>query len=130
MNALVFVNYTTEVFEQKFDGRSYRFAPGEERILETAKAEHFAKHLIDRELQKAGADTILDPTKRETIHAKCIKSIEDAHPTDIPDEDKVFEEQVKEELKKKAGRPKKVVEANKAPTETSVPSETFEGLAE
>jgi hypothetical protein len=111
MNAYIFINYTEEDFSHAYDGRKYMFLAGSERILEESKAMHFAKHLTDREMQKAGQKTLLDPVKRQEILDKCLVKVEDNQDTeDMPEEDKVFEAQVKAKMKNKGGRPKKQVE--------------------
>ena len=127
MEAKLFVNTSEDNFECKWDGKAFLFKPGEARILQTYKAVHFAKHFVNQELQKIGSETLLDPTKRQAILDKCLKEVEEQS-TDMPDEDKVFEAQVKQELKKnKGGRPKKVVEPK---AEEPKKVEEFEGLNE
>lgn len=98
MNAKQFYNFSTEDFTWKYDGISYTFGAGQTMFLEDFKADHFAGHLVDRELNKSG-----DPTnspKRASLLAKCFPSTEVVTPL----------EALNIEEKKKVGRPKKKVE--------------------
>jgi len=52
MKAIRFKNDTDRDFTWKFDGIAYTFKAGQEIYLEDFKANHFAKHLIDRELME------------------------------------------------------------------------------
>jgi porphobilinogen deaminase len=71
MNAVKFCNFTDEDFTWKFDGIVYTFAAGQTIFLEDFKADHFAKHLIDRELNKKGLDTNFT-AEREALRALII----------------------------------------------------------
>ena len=80
MKAVKFCNFTSEEFTWKHDGVPYTFAPGQEIFLEDYKAEHFAKHLVDREMNKIA---MVDPKfrtdykpKRDEFTAKCFPSDE------------------------------------------------------
>lgn len=117
MQPYIFVNYTTEDFEHKFNGHAYRFPAGTERVLEEEKARHFAKHLTDRELQKAGVENILDPVRRKEVLDKCLKAMDMEQDEDMPEEDRVFEAKVKATKKKPATK--------KTPKKSE---EDFEGL--
>ena len=50
VQAVKFKNFTDRDFSWKYNGVEYSFKAGEETYLEDFKAQHFAKHLIDREL--------------------------------------------------------------------------------
>lgn len=54
VKSVVFKNFTDEEFVCSWDGTPYRFAPGKEMYVEDWKAEHFAKHLVDRVMHKMG----------------------------------------------------------------------------
>lgn len=57
VKSVVFKNFTKEEFVCSWDGTPYRFAPEKEMYVEDWKAEHFAKHLVDRVMHKAGQIT-------------------------------------------------------------------------
>ena len=48
-----FTNFSDEDFSWKWNGVNYNFPAGETIMLQEYLVEHFAKHLIDRELHKA-----------------------------------------------------------------------------
>lgn len=50
--AVLFKNFSDEEFIGQWDGVKYRFPKGREMFVEAYKAVHFAKHLVDREVQK------------------------------------------------------------------------------
>lgn len=124
MKAVLFKNFSDEKFVCSWDKVPYTFSAGQEMYVEDWKAEHFAKHLIDRELHKKGL-IISNKVLRDELLAKALPqeeiiTAEEAFDlqtkagvigvtTDIHN-DKVTE-------KKKAGRPKKVEK-----------EEEFEGL--
>jgi hypothetical protein len=70
MEAKLFKNFTEQDFSWKFDGVPYSFKAGQEIYLEDFKAEHFAKHLVDAELQRLGVQTS-DVVKRTELTARC-----------------------------------------------------------
>ena len=78
MQAIQFTNWTTEDFTWKFDGIPYTFKAGQTIYLEDFKAKHFAKHLVDREMNKLGIVT--DNPKREELEAQCFPSEETITP--------------------------------------------------
>jgi len=75
MEAKKFTNFSNESFSWKFGGVEYTFGVGQTMFLEDYKADHFAKHLIDRELNKAGLLTN-NQSAREEMLAKCFPSDE------------------------------------------------------
>lgn len=103
MQAKKFKNWSSEEFTWKYDGVPHTFPAGMEIFLESPKADHFAKHLVDRELNKLGKPT--NSPMREELTVRC-----------FPTEEVISQEQalnINEEVKAKAkkGKPsKKVVE--------------------
>lgn len=83
MQAIKFKNYTDEDFTWNFDSIPYTFAAGQEIFLEDYKAFFFAKHLADRECNKAGIPTN-DPRRAE-FEAKCIATDEAISPVEALD---------------------------------------------
>lgn len=75
MQAIQFTNFSTEDFTWKFDGIAYTFKAGQTMFLEDFKANHFAKHLIDRELDKKGYSTG-DVKRRTEMQTLCFTSEE------------------------------------------------------
>ena len=65
MNAIIFRNFTNEDFSWKFDGVMFDFKAGQEIYLEEPKTKHFAKHLVDREINKINVERHLLGTKNE-----------------------------------------------------------------
>lgn len=57
MNAIIFKNFTEEDFTWKFDGVPFNFKAGQEMYMEEFKAKFFAKHLVDRELNRINKAT-------------------------------------------------------------------------
>jgi len=54
---LKFKNFSNEDFAHTFDSIPLTFKAGQEIYLEDFKAYHFAKHLVDREMNKLGIPT-------------------------------------------------------------------------
>lgn len=50
MTTSLFTNFTDEEFTGHWDGKPRKFAPGQSVYMPTFLAEHFAKHLANREL--------------------------------------------------------------------------------
>lgn len=65
MQAIKFKNFTDTDFTWSFDSIPYTFKAGEEMYLESYKAEHFAKHLVDREINKLNLPTNTESKRRE-----------------------------------------------------------------
>lgn len=55
--AVLFVNWTEEDFTWKFDGDDYTIKAGQSTYFKKPIAELFAKHLVDRELNKSKLPT-------------------------------------------------------------------------
>lgn len=58
-----FHNFTDQPFTGYWNGKSKTFKPGEKQAMPTWLAEHFAKHLTNQELHKAGMDNYTSPKK-------------------------------------------------------------------
>lgn len=99
MHAIKFKNFTNEDFAWKFDGVEYNFPAGQETFMEDFKAHHFAKHLVDRELNKVNIRTN-DLGERAKLEAQCFPSDEVVTPAEALNLNEV----------KKAKKTKKVVE--------------------
>ena len=94
-----FKNWTTEEFTWKFGGVPMTFPAGMEIYMESDKVAHFAKHLTDRELNKAGLPT--NSPRRREFEDKC-----------FPSDEVISQEQalnIKEEAKVRAKKGKKTV---------------------
>lgn len=112
MQTKTFVNFSNEEFIGYWDSVPYRIKPGQAVMFEDWKAEHFAKHLVDRELQKLGKE--INDQSRQSFVDKCfVAEVEENEElADLPEETKLLNQ------KKKPGRPKKEVKEE----------ESFEGL--
>lgn len=60
-----FRNFSKEDFSWKFNGDVFTFPAGQDIYLEGDKADHFAKHLIDRELNRENVEAGRHGTKNE-----------------------------------------------------------------
>lgn len=86
-----FKNFSAEDFAWKHDGILYNFKAGQEMYLESDKADHFAKHLVDREINRKNVENGLHATKNELstrsaaerapLEALCFPSDEEVTPT-------------------------------------------------
>jgi len=79
MEAIQFHNFTNEDFTWKWDGVAYTFKAGSTMFLENYKAEHFAQHLVDRELNKLGILTN-NMNERARLGALCFPTVETITP--------------------------------------------------
>ena len=118
----MFKDFTNEEFVCFWDGVPYRFPAGKEMYVEDWKAEHFAKHLVNKVIYKsAGKELILtDQVLRNKLLAQALPggvtvTPDEALDINVREEVAEKEEEVKKEIKKKKTS-KKVVE------------EEFEGL--
>lgn len=75
MNAKKFKNFTDREFTWKFDGIPHTFPAGMEIYLEDYKADHFAKHLVDEEMNRMGLRTN-NMVKRQELIDKCFPTDE------------------------------------------------------
>lgn len=68
--ALKFRNFTDREFTWTFDSIPYTFKAGETIYMEEFKAKHFAKHLVDREMNILNIPTNMQ-VKRDELEKKC-----------------------------------------------------------
>jgi len=73
--AIQFKNFTDRDFIWSFDSIPYPFKAGQTIYLEEFKAKHFAKHLVDRELNLMGIPTN-NKSEREKLEKLCFPSDE------------------------------------------------------
>jgi hypothetical protein len=69
-----FRNFSDESFSWSWNGVLYTFGAGTEIYLEGPKADHFAKHLVDRELNKLKLPT--NSPRRPEFMEKCFPPAE------------------------------------------------------
>lgn len=81
MKAVKFKNFTNEDFEWKWDGNSFKFPAGIEIYLEEDQAHHFAKHLVDRELNKTNTPTN-NQQARKALGVQCFPTEEAVTPVE------------------------------------------------
>lgn len=101
VKAVIFKNFSNEPFVCSWDSIPYHFAAGQEMYVEDWKAEHFTKHLVNRELDKKGIITS-NKTARTQLEKLAMPIYED-----IPSIS--AEEIIDANEQKKRGRPRKVV---------------------
>src|ERR1041384_2134839 len=73
ISAVQFLNWSSEDFTWTWNSIPRTFKAGEAVYLDKGLADHFAKHLVDRELNKLGIRTN-DPMRLE-MEAKCFGSV-------------------------------------------------------
>lgn len=73
--AVLFTNYSTEDFTHKWDNVSYTFSAGQSQMLQSHLAQHFAKHLATRELNKIDKNTGGGALKEEMKKALDAESV-------------------------------------------------------
>lgn len=56
MKTALFTNFTDEEFVGSWDGKLRKFPPGSSLYMPDSLAQHYAKHLVNRELLRVGAD--------------------------------------------------------------------------
>ena len=74
VKAIIFKNFSDEDFTHTWDSVPYTFKAGQEMYMEDWKAAHFAKHLINRELNKLNRPSN-DPLGI-TLRKKCLPGID------------------------------------------------------
>lgn len=63
MGYALFTNFSDKEFIGMWSKRQFKFPPGASKYLPTYLAEHFAKHLTNRELIKEGNEVYTSPKK-------------------------------------------------------------------
>lgn len=71
--AVLFHNWSDEDFDYTWDSNRFSFPAGSSMYLEAYLAHHFTKHLVDREMNKAGIPT--DHHTRGEYEAKCLGNV-------------------------------------------------------
>lgn len=100
VKSVVFKNFTDEEFVCSWDSVPYRFPAGKEMYVEDWKAAHFAKHLVDRVLNKQGLITS-NKVVREPLLAQAL-------PEGLSlSKDEAFDLHAREEVEEKAQEVKK-----------------------
>lgn len=95
---LYFKNWSTEDFTWNWDGNPTTVKKGEIKGMEDYLANHMARHLTDRELQKAGLNLVC--TERDEYYARCFAEVDVKETITEKQEEKV---QVKETAKVPSG---------------------------
>lgn len=67
MKSALFTNFSTESFTGYWDGKAKTFAPGKSMYMGDYLAQHFAKHLSNRELLRAGKERSTSPKRPEDV---------------------------------------------------------------
>lgn len=67
MQTAIFKNFSLEPFTGYWDGKPRTFKPGAEILMPDYLARHYAKHLVNRELQRVGKDRCTSPKKPEEV---------------------------------------------------------------
>jgi len=81
IKAIKFKNYTDKDFTWTYDSVPFTFKAGTETYLEDYKARHFAKHLIDRELNEEGVATNRT-SRRLELETLCLPKDEEITPVE------------------------------------------------
>ena len=112
-----FTNWSDESFSWKWAGEEATFEAGESRVMPIGLAEHFAKHLTNRELTKKGLEMFCSPKSSVEV-AKFKEYFDKAFSADvnakkaetlnekIEVEEKLIEDAIENPVRR--GRPKKV----------------------
>lgn len=124
---ILFINWTEEAYNVVWDGKvEAKLAPGEKFWLPFWLANHAAKHLVDRELNRLGLPT--DHFSRETYVAKCIGNLSDAETKETNDDPLGIKALNANRQIEKPEEPKEEVEKPKVSRKKKVTEEdTFEG---
>jgi len=67
MKSAQFTNFSTETFTGYWDGKAKMFAPGKSMYMGDYLAQHFAKHLTNRELLKLGKERSTSPKRPNDV---------------------------------------------------------------
>lgn len=68
MSNATFFNFTSEPFTAYWDGKAKTVKAGEKVLMPEFLAEHFAKHLTNQELIKAGKEVYTSPKNPGQVH--------------------------------------------------------------
>jgi len=113
VKSVVFKNFTNEEFVCSWDGVPYRFPAGKEMYVEDWKAEHFAKHLVNKVIYKTGGSKELiltDQVLRAKLLAQALPGETSVAPEEALDINARAEVAEKEaEIKKESKKASKVV---------------------
>lgn len=110
MQAKAITNYTDESFTGYWDKVPYIIPAGATIYLEDWKADHLAKHLIDRELNKKNIPTN-DLNARKEIEALIFaEAKEEVKPEEIITKNVEISSKISKETSKKPSKTKKVAE--------------------
>jgi len=125
-SAQVFTNYTDEDFTFYWDSTPYEVKAGQSIYLQDYLASHAAKHLVDRELTKAGVPTNTQ-TERDELLKKVFTDSEKTVVEESPEklEAKVINENIESGAVEAPRSRKSTKSTNKA---SKVSDEEFEGL--
>ena len=112
--AVRFTNFSDEDFVGVWDKEEFLIPAGESIMLQEYLALHFAKHLIDRELNKQNKSTNLVQYRNPMIE-KCIGKVFIEAESDLKLEQKMYNQPKEEKEEKPATKPEE-------------PENEFEGL--
>lgn len=120
MQSKIFHNWSDRQFKGTYNKEDYFFEPGQKMALPDYLANHFAKHLTNREMILANFNT--DDHRRDSFLEKCFVSA-DAQPemSEAKAVVHALNAEVEQPAKKSPGRPKK------DPTNL-LDDQSFEGL--
>ena len=89
--AIRFTNFSEEDFVGVWNGEEFLIKKGESILLQDFLAEHFAKHLVDRELNKKKLPTSL-VQHRNPLMALCLGNVKVEAESDLKLEQKMMNE--------------------------------------
>lgn len=114
--AKLFINWTDREFVGRWNSVEYPFAPGQSMFVEGFKADHFAKHLTNRELTKDNLAEHCSPKeiKDNKVFMDYYKKCFGEATVEAPSEDELATELLNvEEKNPKKGASKKTAKASK-----------------
>lgn len=110
---LKITNFSDEIFTHTWNKVPYTLKPGEYRFMEAGIANHFAKHLINRELLKNGRENDTSPRKPSEnpffmeMYNQCIEELPtDGAMDDTAVQQEVIDRNMKAKEAEKAGKGK------------------------
>lgn len=107
MKAVSFTNWTDQDFTYTWDKMEFTFQAGQSIYIQDFLAYHFAKHLIDRELNENKLPT--NHQSREELLKKCIgeHKLESTSSVELETQILNVQEEIEKENKPRRGRPAK-----------------------